>query len=71
MSLLLLILGIVLIIGLIVFHEFGHFIAAKRNGVKVEAFPDLRMVPVDFSISADRNKFNIINSACTFEQCIN
>jgi len=38
MSLLLLILGIVLIIGLIVFHEFGHFIAAKRNGVKVEAF---------------------------------
>ncbi|HUA13602.1 MAG TPA: M50 family metallopeptidase [Candidatus Sulfotelmatobacter sp.] len=38
MALALLILGLVLIVGLIVFHEWGHFIAAKRNGVIVESF---------------------------------
>lgn len=38
MSLFLLILGIILIISLIVVHEFGHFIVAKRNGVAVEEF---------------------------------
>ena len=31
-------LGIVLFVLLIVVHEFGHFIAAKRNGVEVEEF---------------------------------
>jgi regulator of sigma E protease len=30
--------GIVLFIGLIVIHEFGHFIMARRNGVEVEEF---------------------------------
>lgn len=31
-------LGIILFVLLIVVHEFGHFIAAKRNGVDVEEF---------------------------------
>jgi regulator of sigma E protease len=38
MSLLLLIVGIILFIGLVVVHEFGHFIMARRNGVEVEEF---------------------------------
>ncbi len=38
MAVLVLIIGIVLIIGLIVVHEFGHFMAARRNGVAVEEF---------------------------------
>lgn len=38
MSVFLLILGILLFIGLVVVHEFGHFIAARRNGVEVEEF---------------------------------
>jgi regulator of sigma E protease len=38
MSLGLLILGLFLFIMLVVVHEFGHFIVAKRNGVKVEEF---------------------------------
>jgi regulator of sigma E protease len=38
MSLLILILGITLFIGLIIVHEYGHFIAARRNGVEVEEF---------------------------------
>jgi regulator of sigma E protease len=38
MSLFLLILGVLLFIGLVVVHEWGHFIAARRNGVKVEEF---------------------------------
>lgn len=38
MSVLLLILGIVLFIGLVVLHEWGHFLAARRNGVDVEEF---------------------------------
>lgn len=32
------ILGIILFILLIVVHEFGHFIAARKNGVEVEEF---------------------------------
>lgn len=32
------ILGIVLFIGLVVVHEWGHFIMARRNGVEVEEF---------------------------------
>ncbi len=32
------ILGLILFIGLVVFHEFGHFIFARRNGVEVEEF---------------------------------
>ncbi len=38
MSVFLLILGIVLFISLILIHEWGHFIAAKRGGVDVEEF---------------------------------
>ena len=38
MSVLLLILGILLFIGLVVLHEYGHFLAARRNGVEVEEF---------------------------------
>ncbi len=38
MSIFLLILGVILFIGLVVFHEWGHFIAARRGGVEVEEF---------------------------------
>ncbi|HSW85113.1 MAG TPA: M50 family metallopeptidase [Candidatus Saccharimonadales bacterium] len=38
MSWLLLAVGIFLFIGLVVVHEFGHFIVARRNGVEVEEF---------------------------------
>ena len=38
MSVLLLVLGILLFIGLVVLHEFGHFWAARRNGVEAEEF---------------------------------
>lgn len=34
----LLIVGLLLFIGLVVIHEFGHFLAARRNGVEVEEF---------------------------------
>ncbi len=38
MSIVLLVVGILLFIGLVVIHEFGHFIVARRNGVEVEEF---------------------------------
>jgi len=38
MWIVLLILGLLLFIGLVVVHEFGHFLAARRNGVEVEEF---------------------------------
>jgi regulator of sigma E protease len=38
MGIFLLIIGIILFIGLVVIHEFGHFIFARRNGVEVEEF---------------------------------
>jgi regulator of sigma E protease len=38
MAVLLLIVGIILFIGLVVVHEWGHFIVARRNGVDVEEF---------------------------------
>lgn len=34
----LLLLGLILFVGLVVIHEFGHFIMARRNGVEVEEF---------------------------------
>ncbi len=34
----LLILGLILFVGLVVIHEFGHFILARRNGVGIEEF---------------------------------
>lgn len=38
MGIFLLIVGIVLFIGLVVVHEFGHFIVARRGGIEVEEF---------------------------------
>jgi regulator of sigma E protease len=38
MSIILLIIGIVLFIGLVVVHELGHFFVARRNGVEAEEF---------------------------------
>lgn len=37
-SILLLALGLLLFVALVVIHEFGHFLAARRNGVEVEEF---------------------------------
>lgn len=38
MSVLLLIVGLLLFIGLVLIHEFGHYITARRGGVEVEEF---------------------------------
>lgn len=38
MAVILLIVGLILFIGLVVVHEYGHFIVARRNGVDVEEF---------------------------------
>jgi regulator of sigma E protease len=38
MSLFLLILGLLLFVGLVIVHEFGHFMAARRNDIEVEEF---------------------------------
>ena len=38
MSIFLLIVGLILFVGLVIVHEFGHFIAARRNDVEVEEF---------------------------------
>lgn len=38
MSIPLIILGFILFVGLVVLHELGHFIVARRNGVEVEEF---------------------------------
>jgi regulator of sigma E protease len=38
MAILLLVVGIFLFISLVVIHEWGHFIVARRNGVEVEEF---------------------------------
>jgi regulator of sigma E protease len=38
MHILLLVLGLVLFIALVVVHEFGHFIVARRNNIEVEEF---------------------------------
>ena len=38
MSLLLLIFGLIMFVALVVVHEFGHYIMAKRSGVEVEEF---------------------------------
>ncbi len=38
MSIPILIVGLILFIGLIIVHEFGHFIVARRNGVEAEEF---------------------------------
>ena len=38
MSIVLLIAGLILFLGLVVVHEWGHFIVAKRRGVQVEEF---------------------------------
>lgn len=38
MSTILIIVGLILFLGLVVVHEFGHFIMARRGGVEVEEF---------------------------------
>lgn len=38
MNIVLLIIGLILFVGLVVVHEFGHYIAARRNDVEVEEF---------------------------------
>jgi len=38
MPIILLVVGIILFICLVIVHEFGHYIVAKRNGVDVEEF---------------------------------
>ena len=38
MTILLLVISIVLFISLVIVHEYGHFITARRNGVEVEEF---------------------------------
>lgn len=38
MTVILLIIGLILFIGLVVVHELGHFIVARRNGVEAEEF---------------------------------
>lgn len=38
MATVLLIIGLVLFVGLVVIHEYGHFIAARKGGVDVEEF---------------------------------
>lgn len=38
MSIFLLVLGFLLFVGLVVVHEFGHFVMARRGGVEVEEF---------------------------------
>lgn len=38
MEIFLLIIGLLLFVGLVVIHEYGHFIFARRNGVEVEEF---------------------------------
>lgn len=38
MAILFLIIGLLLFIGLVVVHELGHFLVARRNGVEVEEF---------------------------------
>jgi regulator of sigma E protease len=38
MGVFLMILGLILFIGLVVVHELGHFIVARRNGVEAEEF---------------------------------
>ena len=38
MGIVILIIGLLLFVGLVIVHELGHFIVARRNGVKVEEF---------------------------------
>jgi len=38
MAILYLIIGLILFVGLVVIHEFGHFVMARRNGVEIEEF---------------------------------
>jgi regulator of sigma E protease len=38
MSILILVVGLLLFVGLVVIHEYGHFLMARRGGVEVEEF---------------------------------
>lgn len=53
MEILLLVLGLVLFICLVLVHEWGHFIMARRNGVEVEEF-GVGFPPKMFKIFTDK-----------------
>ena len=53
MDILLLVLGLVLFVCLVLVHEFGHFIMARRNGVVVEEF-GVGFPPKMFKIFKDK-----------------
>lgn len=38
MTIFLLVLGLIMFVGLVILHELGHFVMARRNGVEVEEF---------------------------------
>lgn len=56
----LLILGLVLFVGLVVVHEWGHFIAARRGGVEVEEF-GIGFPPTLYTkkIKTEKSKFDL------------
>lgn len=64
MALALLILGVVLFVGLVVVHEWGHFIAARRNGVEVEEF-GIGFPPAVWKrkVKTDKSKFDFTINA--------
>ena len=55
MTILLLILGLLMFIGLVVIHELGHFYVARRGGVEVEEF-GLGFPPNIFTFKAKTDK---------------
>lgn len=61
------IIGVLLFSGIIVFHEFGHFIVAKKNGIKVEEFM-IGLGPKIFSFKKGETVFAfrlfLIGGAC-------
>ncbi|MSU76097.1 RIP metalloprotease RseP [Patescibacteria group bacterium] len=61
MSIVITIVGFLLIFGLLIFvHEFGHFIVARRNGIKVEEFGfGLPLLPKIFSVRKGETLYTI------------
>lgn len=61
MELLVTILAFIAIFGLLIFvHEFGHFIVAKRNGIKVEEFAfGLPLLPAIFKTKRGETEYAI------------
>lgn len=61
MEILVTIIAFILIFGLLIFvHELGHFVVAKRNGVKVEEFAfGLPLLPKIFGIKRGETEYSI------------